>query len=86
MASFTINWKPSALRELKALPKDMIARVVGAVKSLEANPHPPGSKKLTGSEHTYRIREDDYRVVYNVLAKQLLIEVIRVAHRRDVYS
>ena len=85
MASFTIEWKPSALKELRSLPRDAVARIVAAVEGLAQNPFPASSKKLVGSKHTYRIRIGDYRVVYNVLAGELVIEVIRVAHRRDVY-
>jgi mRNA interferase RelE/StbE len=85
MGSFRISWKSSVLRELKSLPRDVVSRVVRAVEMLAGDPHPPGAKKLTGSQHTYRIRQGDYRVVYDVLADQVLIEVIRVAHRRDVY-
>jgi len=73
------------LRELRALPKEVVSRLVRAAEALATNPHPPGSKKLAGSQHTYRIRQGDYRVVYNVLTDQILIEVIRVGHRRDVY-
>ena len=85
MASFRISWKSSALKELRSLPREVVARIVGKVEMLAEEPFPPGSKKLVGSQHTYRIREGDYRVVYNVLTQQILIEVIRVGHRRDVY-
>jgi mRNA-degrading endonuclease RelE of RelBE toxin-antitoxin system len=54
-------------------------------RSVGSGSIPPSSKKLVGSKHTYRIRIGDYRVVYDVLTNEVVIEVIRVAHRRDVY-
>lgn len=69
MDSYSIEWKRSAVKELKALPKEIIARIVEAVAQLAADPFPAGVKKLVGTEHTYRIREGNYRVIYDVLAK-----------------
>lgn len=86
MDSYDIEWKRSAVKELKQLPKEMIARILQAVELLAENPFPVGVKKLVGSEHTYRIREGDYRVIYDVLSKTLVVEIIRVAHRKDVYG
>ena len=85
MASYTIEWKRSAVKELKQLPQDAIARIVKAVEQLSANPYPAGVKKLIGSEHTYRLRVGMYRVVYTTQANILVITVIRVGHRKDVY-
>lgn len=64
----------------------MIVRILQAVEALADDPLPPGVKKLVGSKYTYRLREGDYRVVYNLLSKTLVIEVIRVGHRKDVYD
>jgi mRNA interferase RelE/StbE len=85
MASFEIRWKPSAIRELRKLPKEMIARIVAAVEELAKDPHPTGARKLSGSRHTYRIREGSYRVVYDVDATIVVINIVRVAHRREAY-
>ena len=63
MDSFRIRWKASAIKELRSLPAKVVARIVAAVGALATDPHPPGSRKLAGSEHTYRIRQGDYRVV-----------------------
>lgn len=86
MDSYEIEWKRSAVKELKQLPKEMIARILQAVTKLADDPFPAGVKKLVGSEHTYRIREGDYRVIYDVLSKTLVIEIVRVGHRKDVYD
>ena len=86
MGTYRIDWKRSATKELRSLPTHMVTRIVEAVTQLSTNPFPPGVRKLAGAEHTYRIREGDYRVVYTVTASVLVIEVIRVAHRKDVYD
>jgi len=86
MASYRIEWKQSALKELRKLPPDTIARVVTAVEALALNPLPSGVKKLRSYEHTYRIRVGKYRIIYTIESAVLLIEIIRVAHRKDVYN
>ena len=85
MAIYQIEWKKSAIRELKHLDRKIIQRIIYAVDSLPKNPFPTGVRKLTGSEKTYRIRVGDYRVVYEVHTKTITIEIIRVRHRKDVY-
>ena len=86
MDSYRIEWKRSAIKELKYLPKEVVVRIVRAVGQLTENPFPAGVKKLVGSERTYRIRERSYRVVYTVAPSALVIEIIRVGHREDVYD
>jgi mRNA interferase RelE/StbE len=86
MESYRIEWKRSAVKELKKLPKEVVLRILQAVEDLPVNPHPTGVRKLIGSEHTYRIREGSYRIIYTVLASSLSIEIIRVGHRKDVYD
>lgn len=61
----------------------MIPRVVAAVSDLSNDPRPQGVKKLVGSEHSYRIRVGDYRVVYEIFENRLVIEIVRVRHRKD---
>ena len=86
MASFQIEWKNSALKELEKLPRQIIARVVAAVDDLSANPYPRGVRKLVSSERAYRIRIGDYRVIYHVFEKRLIVEIVRVRHRKDIYD
>jgi mRNA interferase RelE/StbE len=68
------------------LPKLVVARVLEAVEHLANDPYPSGVRKLAGSEHSYRIRLGDYRIVYYVVSLTLVIEVIRVGHRKNVYD
>ena len=86
MASYKLVWKPSAERELRKLPRDAIARVLALAESLTAQPYPPGVKKLVGTSHTYRVRTGDYQVVYEIQDGELVIQIIRVGHRREVYQ
>ncbi|HEX8847710.1 MAG TPA: type II toxin-antitoxin system RelE/ParE family toxin [Pyrinomonadaceae bacterium] len=86
MASYQVNWKRSAAKELQVLPKSIIERILKVVEQLSMNPFPIGVRKFVGSEHTYRIREGDYRVIYTITASTLVIEIIRVGHRKDVYD
>ena len=84
MASYRPFIKPSAVKELEALPVKDRRRLVTRLQELTANPHPPGSEKLSGQE-LYRIRQGNYRVLYSVHDQELIILVIKVGHRRDVY-
>jgi mRNA interferase RelE/StbE len=86
MVSYRIEWKRSAVKELRKLPPDAVSRIIKTVEALAENPTPAGVKKLIGSHHTYRIREGTYRIVYNILSDIVLIEILRVGHRKDVYQ
>ncbi|MFN8473807.1 MAG: type II toxin-antitoxin system RelE/ParE family toxin [Anaerolineae bacterium] len=86
MASYRIQWRRSAEKDLRRLPREAVPRILEAVEALSNNPYPPGVRKLVGSEHAYRIREGVYRIVYDVQEEALVIEVIRVRHRKDVYE
>ena len=85
MAFYKIVWKQSARKELRKLSKIAITRIVTSVDALAENPVPPGVKKLAGTSHTYRIRTGNYRVVYNIDNDVLVIEIVRVGHRKEVY-
>jgi mRNA interferase RelE/StbE len=85
MASYRIEWKASATRELKRLDRSVVPRIVEAVGQLAQNPFPQGCRKLKGSEGTYRVRVGEYRVVYEIAREHLLIEIVRVRHWKDAY-
>ena len=86
MGSYKIEWKKSAIRELKALPVEVVSRISKAVGELSTDPYPHGVKKLSGSEHTFRIRLGSYRVVYTVTKAASVVEIVRIGHRKDVYD
>lgn len=81
----SIEVKRSARKALEALPREEHARVLRAIVTLAENPRPAGCKKLHG-EDLWRIRAGDIRIVYEVLDDRLLVYVIRIAHRSEVYK
>lgn len=85
MATYQIEWKRSALRELKRLDRQVVPRIVAAVDALSTQPLPTGVSKLQGSQRNYRIRVGDYRIIYELYEFRLVIEIIRVRHRKDAY-
>jgi len=86
MDSYSIEWKSSAAGELKKLDKAVFHRVLESVKSLSANPRPMGVRKLTGAENAYRIRCGNYRIVYTIQDRKLMVEIIRIGHRSNIYK
>jgi mRNA interferase RelE/StbE len=59
---------------------------VVSIKSLADNPRPDGCKKLKGVDSVYRIRINDYRVVYSIIDQCLIIQVIKIGHRKEIYQ
>jgi mRNA interferase RelE/StbE len=83
---FRIEWKKSTRKDLRRLPASTEERIVEIVENLAEDPFPHGVEKLSGSQHAYRIRVGDYRVVYEVVVELKLVEIQRVRHRKDVYK
>ena len=84
MASYSVEIKRSAAKEIEALPPKDRRRVVTKIEGLSRNPRPPGCEKLSGQEK-YRLRRGDYRILYEIIDQRLLVTVVRVGNRRDVY-
>jgi mRNA interferase RelE/StbE len=85
MAVYRIKIRRSAAKELKKIiPKDR-TRIIERIRSLSENPRPPQSKKLSGQEK-YRIRQGDYRVLYQIFDEIITVVVVRVAHRKKAYG
>jgi mRNA interferase RelE/StbE len=84
MASYKIVLKPSVEKDLRSLPRPIIARVFKQIEALKDEPFPRQSIKLAGAEHLYRIRLGDYRVIYGVDTDRKQVIVHYVRHRRDV--
>lgn len=83
---YTVGFKPAALRQLRKLDPEIQVVLIEAIEALADNPRPDGCKKLKGELNLYRIRvANTYRVVYEVQDKQLVITVVKIGHRRDVY-
>ena len=85
MASYRVEFARSAEKDLRKIAKKEIPRILSAVETLADEPRPSGAKKLTGSKRTYRMRVGGYRVVYEVEDGILVVLVVRIASRGDVY-
>jgi len=86
MDSYRIEFTRSAEKDLRRLERSRIGSILEEISCLSNDPRPHGVKKLAGAERTYRIRVGDYRFVYEIENDVLLVLVIRVAHRKDVYK
>lgn len=84
MAAYRIVFKKTAAKELEAIPKRDLAKVVERIQSLAVEPRPPGVEKLSAQER-YRVRQGDYRIVYSIEDDILTVCVVKVGHRREVY-
>lgn len=84
MAKYRLEIKRSAAKELEALPTKDRTRVVARIQALAADPRPVGVEKLSDQER-YRIRQGDYRILYEIHDEVLLIMVVKVGNRRDIY-
>jgi mRNA interferase RelE/StbE len=85
VASYKLYIKPSAVKEIESLPKKDRARIINKIQGLAAEPRPPGCEKLTGEEK-YRIRQGRFRIIYSITDKELVVIVVKVGHRRDIYK
>jgi mRNA interferase RelE/StbE len=85
MESYRIVIKKSAAKEIERIAKNDRIRIIEKIKSLSQDPHPTGSKKLSGQEK-YRMRQDNYRILYQLIDDELIINVVKVGHRQDVYK
>jgi len=83
--SFEIQFTRAAERGLAGLDKVMLRRVDVVIRGLAVTPRPPHSKKLQGADDLYRIRVGDYRVIYRMEHRHLVVLVVNVGHRRDIY-
>lgn len=84
MANFEIVFKKSVEKDLRAISNHDVARIMACIKLLADNPYPPGSRKLSGQKY-FRVRLGVYRILYEVEDKQLIVIVVKVGHRREVY-
>ncbi len=84
MARYEIEFKKSVDKDVRSIPTLDLKKILLRIDALRDEPRPPGSVKLAGEEF-YRIRQGDYRIVYEIQDAKLLIMVIKIGHRREVY-
>ncbi len=83
---YKILFKPSAVKQGKKLPTKIQNRIREAIDKLKTEPRKVGCKKLRGEVNLYRIRVGDYRIVYEIEDDRLIILVLKIAHRKDIYQ
>ena len=84
MVNYKILIKPSAVKELNKIPKKELSKITDKINSLSQDPRPSGCEKLA-VQNAYRIRQGSYRIIYIIEDDKLVVLVIKVGHRRDVY-
>ena len=83
--NYRIEFNKKYLKDLEKIPSKMQKQISEKIRDLAFNPRPKGCKKLQGSHDLYRIRCGDYRVVYTIHDGVLLILIVEVGHRREIY-
>lgn len=83
---YNVLLSKSAQKQLRKLPANIADLIEQRLLGLEENPRPPGCKKLVGEENAWRIRIGDYRVLYEIQDQVLIVHVVDIDHRKDVYK
>lgn len=84
MARYELRVRPSVAKDLCGIPEADVRRILTRIEALRDDPRAPGCEKLSGAE-LYRVRQGVYRIVYEIHDEWIVVEVIRVGHRGDVY-
>lgn len=85
MAKYNVLYAEAFYRSLRSIPKRDVTRILRKTEALADDPRPAGCQKLTGDEK-YRIRQGDYRILYSIEDDRLVVVVVKVGHRREVYE
>jgi len=83
--TYTVNFSKQALKELENINDPFYTNIKDAIANLTTNPRPMGYKKLKGRDG-YRIRTGNYRIIYNIFDTELIIDIITLGHRKDIYE
>jgi mRNA interferase RelE/StbE len=84
MASYELAFKKSVAKDLRALSKQDVKRILARVQTLAEDPRPPGCEKLSGRER-YRVRQGVYRIIYEIDDARIVVLVVKIGHRREIY-
>jgi mRNA interferase RelE/StbE len=83
--TYRVEVAPAARRELRKFDPQIRRRVQAAIELLAETPRPPAAKQLVNSGGAWRVRTGDYRIVYEIHDDRILVLVLRIGHRRDIY-
>ena len=84
MTKFRLSFKASVAKDLRQIPKRDVQSILKRIEGLADDPRPSGSEKLSGQER-FRVRQGAYRIVYEIQDQALVVMVVKIGHRRDVY-
>ncbi|WP_054773033.1 type II toxin-antitoxin system RelE family toxin [Methylogaea oryzae] len=84
MARYELRIRPSVAKDLRDIPPADVRRILARIEALQNDPRPAGAEKLSAQER-YRLRQGNYRILYTVADAEVVVEVVKVGHRRDVY-
>lgn len=84
MARYKLVFRKSVSKDFRPIPKKDVGRILERMDALQDDPRPLGSEKLSGQER-YRVRQGRYRIIYEIVDEQLVVTVVKVGHRGDVY-
>lgn len=84
MERFELRFRRSVAKDLRGIPRDDVSRLLACAELLRDNPRPPDSEKLSGHE-LYRVRQGSCRIVYSIDDGAVVVEVIKIGHRREIY-
>ena len=82
---YHLNFSKQAIKELEKINEPYYSHIKKAISNLTKNPRPQGYKKLKGRDG-YRIRVSEYRIIYNIFDNELIVDVITLGHRKDIYE
>lgn len=84
MTKYSLSFKASVAKDLRQIPKRDVQSILKRIEGLADDPRPSGSEKLSGQER-FRVRQGTYRIVYEIKDQELVVMVVKIGHRRDIY-
>ena len=86
MDSYKLFFKAGAEKELRRIPKPYLVKIIQKIENLSRQPRPQGIQMLRGDDRYYRLRQGDYRIIYEIVDEEKTITIIKIGHRREVYD
>jgi mRNA interferase RelE/StbE len=84
MGRYRVVFRKSVAQDLRRIPNRDLQRILAMIELLSEEPRPPGIEKLSGQEK-YRVRQGNYRIIYEINDDEIVVVVVKIGHRKDVY-
>lgn len=85
MARYELRFKPSVAKDLRDIPQADVRRILARIDSLRDDPRPPGGSEKLSAQERYRLRQGNYRILYAIADVEVVIEIVKIGHRREIY-